>query len=143
MGTRPVIAGLIHKRAEIAGQIEHLHKRCRDLSDDLAAVDRVLRLFDPEIKVEAIRSKPVRPPHAAKRGELVKLAATFIRLAERPVTTAEVSAYVIEQRGMDAADPVTVKLMTKRTKDILNLQQKRGAIVSEMGPDRLLVWSVK
>jgi hypothetical protein len=58
MGDRPVsvdapntISGLQRKRAEIAGQIEHIQIGLRALVADLEAIDGALRVFDPDMRL--------------------------------------------------------------------------------------------
>jgi len=58
------ISGLVRKRAEIAGQIEHTQDQLRQLVIDLD------HIFDPSIELEEIKAKPVPPKHHAFRGQV-------------------------------------------------------------------------
>jgi hypothetical protein len=60
-----VLSGLVAKRAELAGQLEHHQAMCRQMLIDLDNVDATLRLFDADIVLEEIRPKPIPPRHAA------------------------------------------------------------------------------
>ena len=51
------LAGLVEKRAEIAGQIAHTRAVLRQLIIDLDHVDAAIRIFDPSYDVEGIRQK--------------------------------------------------------------------------------------
>ena len=44
-----VLTGLIAKRADIAGQIEHTQDKLRQLVIDLDHTDAAIRIFDPSI----------------------------------------------------------------------------------------------
>lgn len=44
-----VVTGLIAKRAELAGKLEHHHALVHQLMIDLDAIDQALRLFKPDI----------------------------------------------------------------------------------------------
>ena len=51
------LAGLVDKRAEIAGRIAHTRATLRQLIIDLDHVDAAIRIFDPNYDVEGIRQK--------------------------------------------------------------------------------------
>ena len=51
------LAGLVEKRAEIAGQLAHTRAVLRQLIIDLDHVDAAIRLFDPNYDIEGIRQK--------------------------------------------------------------------------------------
>lgn len=60
--------GLVRKRAEIAGQIEHTQDQLRQLVIDLGHIDASIHIFDPSIELEEIKARPVPPKHHAFRG---------------------------------------------------------------------------
>ena len=53
-----VLSGLIAKRAEIAGQIEHTQDTLRQLVIDLDHIDAAIHIFDPSIELEEIKARP-------------------------------------------------------------------------------------
>jgi hypothetical protein len=57
MENEHVFGGLIRKRAEIAGQIEHTQDALRKLVIDLDAMDAAIRIFDPNADIGAIQPK--------------------------------------------------------------------------------------
>jgi hypothetical protein len=62
------LAGLVEKRAEIAGQIAHTRAMLRQLIIDLDHVDAAIRIFDPSYDAEGIRQKIPTAAHRALRG---------------------------------------------------------------------------
>jgi hypothetical protein len=68
MENEHVISGLIRKRKEIAGLIEDVQLRMRQLIIDLDNIDATIRLFQPEIDLEEIRPSPLPPRHSAYKG---------------------------------------------------------------------------
>ncbi len=56
-----VLTGLMTKRAELAGLLEHHHAKVRQLMIDLDAIDQALRLFKPDIELDDIKPRPVPP----------------------------------------------------------------------------------
>jgi hypothetical protein len=63
-----VLTGLMTKRAELAGMLEHHQAKVRQLMIDLDAIDQALRLFKPDIELADIKAKPMPPRHAAYKG---------------------------------------------------------------------------
>jgi hypothetical protein len=67
------LAGLIEKRREIAGKIEHHQRVLNELIIDLDHVNHTIRLFDPDCDVQLAQPKCQRAPHDARpRGSTVK-----------------------------------------------------------------------
>jgi hypothetical protein len=57
-----VLAGLVKRRAEIAGGIEKAHESLRKMVLDLESLDATIVQFDPIYQVESIKAKAFRPP---------------------------------------------------------------------------------
>ena len=64
-----VITGLIAKRAEIAGKIEHLQDELRALVIDLDNIDHTIHVFDPSIELQEISKRPVPQGTKPSRGK--------------------------------------------------------------------------
>jgi hypothetical protein len=52
------VSGLISKRREIAGQIEHVQRQLRELVADLDHLDAAIRIFDPNVNVGPAKRYP-------------------------------------------------------------------------------------
>jgi hypothetical protein len=93
-----VLTGLIAKRREIAGQIEHLQDKRRQCVIDLDHVDAAIHIFDPSIELEEIKSRPVPPRHQAFNGEVTRIVRATLRnatrLASPPMSTAHTARVV-------------------------------------------------
>ena len=75
-----VITALVKKRATLEGEIEATHERLRQMVLDLENLDAILRLFDPDSQVEAIRPKAFRPPKDwSNRGEMSRIILSILR----------------------------------------------------------------
>jgi len=137
-----VVTGLMTKRAELAGMLEHHQAKVRQLMIDLDAVDQALRLFKPDIELEAIKPKPLPPRHAAYKGEVARIVLGTLRDAKRPCSTQELTMHVMAERGMNTADKRLVKTVTKRVGAALRHHRGKGLIRSVGGLGGLLVWEV-
>ena len=137
-----VVTGLMTKRAELAGMLEHHQAKVRQLMIDLDAVDQALRLFKPDIELEAIKPKPLPPRHAAYKGEVARIVLGTLRDAKRPCSTQELTMHVMAERGMNTADKGLVKTVTKRVGASLRHHRSRGLIQSAAGIDDRITWQI-
>ncbi|MCP5433066.1 MAG: hypothetical protein H6923_07320 [Alphaproteobacteria bacterium] len=119
------IAGLLEKHASLQGQIDAARRHLGSLIADLEAVERTLRLFDPE--AELPRAKPVRTHDAAFKGEMRGHVMAALRGATGPITSLEIARYVAQARGLEPAQDVLVRLR-KRVSACLYKLRQRGLV---------------
>ena len=137
-----VVTGLIAKRAELAGKLEHHHAIVRQLMIDLDALDQALRLFKPDIELDDIKSKPMPPRHAAYKGEVARIVLGTLRTTKRPCSTQELTMHVMAERGMNTSDKRLVKTVEKRVGASLRHHRTKGTIRSLKGLGDRLAWEV-
>jgi hypothetical protein len=137
-----VVTGLIQKRAELAGLFEHHQAKARQLLIDLDAIDQALRMFDPDIELEAIKPKPLPPRAAAYKGEVARIVLGTLRDAKRACSTQELAMHVMAERGMNTADKRLVKTVTKRVGACMRHHRNKGLVRSKGGLGDRLVWEV-
>jgi hypothetical protein len=105
------LAGLVEKRAEIAGQISHT--RATQLIIDLDHVDAAIRIFDPSYDVEGVRQKIPSAAHRAIRGDMTRATLDALRGAPGPMTTKELARHVMAERGLNTADTALLQLFSR------------------------------
>ena len=142
MATDLAVAALSRKRAELAGRIEHARSELDAMLASLAALDATLRLFDPEIRVQAIRPKPFPPVRNYQSpGMRVRDVLGALRETGRPMTTREIAARLLagQGRGGDekmlsrAGEIVGAALRKLRAKEVVSAQP---------GPGTRMLWSL-
>jgi hypothetical protein len=138
------LAGLLEKRAEIAGQIGHTRAMLRQLIIDLDHVDAAIRIFDPSYDVEGIRQKIPIKAHRAIRSDMTRATLDALRDAPGPMTTKELARHVMAERGLNTADAALLQLFTRRTGALLRWQKKRGILRSIKDPQhgRFDLWEI-
>lgn len=138
------LAGLVEKRAEIAGKLSQARAALRQLIIDLDHVDAAIRLFDPNYDVEGIRQKIPTAAHRSLRGDLTRAAFDALRDASGPMTTVELARHVMAERGLNTADTALLQLFTRRTGALLRWQRKKGVLRSVKDPKhgRFDLWEV-
>jgi hypothetical protein len=123
-----VLHALVRKRAELAGRIEHCQLELRHLIAELDHVDATIRIFNPDVDIPAIRSKPVPPRHAAFKGEVTRVVLDTLREAEAPVTSREIALTLMEARGLNPDDRELSIIMVKRVCACLRAQRMKGLV---------------
>jgi hypothetical protein len=108
------VAGLIDKRREISGKIEHHQCILNELIIDLDHLDHTIRLFDPGCDVLWAQPEKFPPRLGAFRGEMQRFVLGALRAASVPVTSLEIAIEVVKGRGLDPNDPRAVSLIRKR-----------------------------
>lgn len=126
----------------MAGEADALRARLARIAADLGHLDAVIRLFDPDHDVEAIRPKRPRGPGVARRGERSRALLDVLREAEGPIGTAELVRRVLARDGQDAGDARLAKEFTKRVETALARQERQGTVRGVRAPGRAVVWEV-
>jgi len=137
-----VIAALRDKRAELSGGIADLEKRIGQQRADLLHVDAVLRLFAPDLEPAAILPKAVRQPSGWFRpGELARMVLDVLRTAPAPLSIREITAQVMERRGLDPQDGRMAELLRKLVRNAVNRQA--ADLVERVEDGTLVRWRVR
>lgn len=137
-----VLSGLIAKRAELAGQLEHHQAMARQTLIDLDNVDATLRLFDADIVLDEIRPKPIPPRQSAYKGEVARVCFGCLRDAKAPLTTEQLAKHVMAERKMNWNDKRLARTVLKRVGACLRHFRGRGLLVSVENADGRLEWTI-
>lgn len=136
-----VLSGLIRKRSEIAGKIEHTQAALRQLVADLDSIDAAIKLFDPEADIPAIKPRQYPPRHAAFRGEMMRHVMGCLRLSEgKPVTTRDIALVVMKARGLNPEDQSLLVTIRKRVGACMWKLKQQGAVREIAGVGDLKEW---
>ena len=122
------VAGLIDKRREISGRIEHLQAELNDLIIDLDHVDHAIHLFAPDMDVSKTKPKQFPARHHAFRGEMQRFVLGALRAASEPLTSLEIAVEVVKTIGLDQNDPRAVTLIRKRVGASLTKLKAKGMV---------------
>ena len=138
-----MVAGLVRKRGELAGEIRATSDNLAKLVKDLEAVDAALGVVAPDMAVESIRPKMFRPPSDwANRGQMSRLVLSILRQSRDPLTTSEIAAQMILERGLDAGDRRLLPLMVRRVGSALRHQRDKDRVASSEGPGNYQLWII-
>ncbi len=80
------INGLLTRRAVLFKETIGLHKRLREIKKDVAAIDRILEIFDYDGDADDLMPQRLHET-IFRRGEVVRLVFKELRRAQNPLTT--------------------------------------------------------
>jgi hypothetical protein len=137
-----VVSALRLKRSEISGHIHDLEKRIVRQRANLANLDATIKLFSPGTNPDAIPSKRAyRRTRYFAHNELSRLTQDALRTASGPLTSAEIAAAVIQEKGMPPGDAAFKEIVVERVLTVLRRLAKRGAVVKR-GTSRNAQWAL-
>lgn len=137
-----VITALIRKRAELAGQIEHLQGQLRQTVIALDNVEATLRVFDPAIDLGEVAPRKVPTAHHAFRGEISRIVLEALRETTRPLSTSQLTERVMRERGLDTGDKVLCRVMGRRIGACLRHWKMRGAVRAIRQGNQVSFWEL-
>jgi hypothetical protein len=134
-------AALVRKRAELAGRIGHARAELDAMLASLAALDATLRLFDPELRPQAIRPKPFPPRRGPEQpGMRVRDVLGALRETGRPMTTREIAERLLAGRAVG-----NDKLVSRGSEIVgaaLRRLRARGVVACGAGADGRGMWAL-
>ena len=131
MGYDLALAGLLRKRAELAGEFEAAQMKLTSLMADLNSLDAAIRVFRPDIELGDLPEGVPPTPFAGFRGEIQRFILDTLRGANGPLDTFQIAELVMAKRGLDPADRMIRKLVARRTGYALSKLRKHSKVVSE------------
>lgn len=133
------VAGLIEKRAYLAGLMKHHRAELRKVICDLDHVDATIRMFDPDADVRRVARYPTK--HRATKGEASRFVLLLLKRATVPLTSLDIVMAQIKDRRLNADDQ-TIVLMRKRVGATLTAQQRLGVVKSIPQEGRYKGWAL-
>ncbi len=136
-----IISALRTKRAELAGEVITARKQLEKLRDDLDAIDRTLRVFDPNQSPDKIR--PVVRRKGAKMfryGECSRAVLDMLRRASAPMTAEQIAESLAVDFRLDLDGSEIRHRLLPRLRVLLKAFMRRGIVVGEGKPVR---WALK
>lgn len=120
------VAGLEAKREELLRFRKGLEGELHKVTCDIDHLDACIRLFDADQTPAAILRYATK--HRAQKGHLRRFVLTFLRDAEGPVTSRQITEAWIEARGLNADDQTFV-ILRKRIGACLTKLRVNGVVV--------------
>ena len=136
-----VLSGLITKRAELAGQIEMMQRKMRELVATIGHIDAAIRVFDPNAELDDI--KPKLPPRfQAFKGEVSRLVLNALREAGKPLPVSDLTFIVAAGRGINPDDKPFMRVLSRRVGACLRNLRRRKLVMMTRPPGSLGLWQI-
>ena len=102
MGQSLIVSGLVAKRSELAGEVEHYRQELQRLADELGHLDATIRLFDPDYDLGTIKSrKRGRRIQWFGPGECQRLVLETLRDAAEPLCGNTLTQALVAHKGLE------------------------------------------
>ena len=142
MAESQVVSGLVAKRGELAGEVEHHRRELQRLAEELGHVDATIRLFDPDYDLGAIR-----PRKRGQRtqwfgpGECQRLVLDTLRDAVEPLSGHALAQALVARKGLESR-PEGVAPVNKTTRAVLRRLVSQDVVRRASLPDGTGVWEL-
>jgi hypothetical protein len=134
---------LVKRRAEMIADLIKAQEQVQQLHGDLAALDAVIRQFDPDYPVGNIRPRYRRAPSPAEVGALSRAVLDTLRTAGEPLSAMEVVRRIIAERALDPNDRGLRTLMNKRVQMALRYQRTNAIVQETQGTGQFVLWEIE
>lgn len=135
-----VVSGLVAKRGELAGQVEHYRRELHRLADELGHVDATIRLFDPNYDLGTIRAR--KRGHRNQwfgPGECQRLILEVLRDALEPLSDRALTQALAARKGLEDSRKVLAPVQ-KTALAVLRRLAAKGVAGSVVLPDGTRAW---
>ncbi|WP_169999980.1 hypothetical protein [Campylobacter sp. RM9328] len=95
-----IISALTAKHSQLQGQITHQKELIKMLTNELETIGKTILIFEPNFKLNEIKSKSVRAISYFKRGELTREILECLK--NKPSTIDEISDYLFANSTADS-----------------------------------------
>src|SRR5580704_10153363 len=134
-----VISALRNKRAELSGELIAAEKRILQLRDDVANLDRTIRVCDPTAEPHTI--EPIlrrRKSTLIPRGQCSRAVLDMLRHADDPMTAREIATQLAARYRLNTYDTDARNALIGKLRNTL---ARQTALVSELRGDAK-VWKL-
>lgn len=137
-----VVSGLVAKRGELAGEVEHYRRELQRLADELGHVDATIRLFDPSYDLGVIRVR--QRSHRNQwfgQGECQRLVLEVLREAVEPLSGDALTKALLVRKGLVGHREAAAQVK-KTASAVLRRLVAKGVVRRSTRPDGTRVWAL-
>jgi hypothetical protein len=140
MAESQVVSGLVAKRSELVGQVEHYRRELHRLADELGHLDATIRLFDPNYDLGAFAVSKTGGRHQwFGAGECQRLVLETLRDAVDPLSGRALARTLLARKGLEDNREVLAAVQ-KTALAVLRRLAAKGVVRSQALADGTRVW---
>jgi len=142
MGQSLVVSGLVAKRAELAGEVEHHRQALHRLGEELGHLDATIRLFDPHYDLGSVRPrKRGRRTQWFGPGECQRLVLEALRDAVQPLSGRALAQALVVHKALESRREAVVSV-NKTAMAVLRRLLSKGVVRRASQPDGTWLWEL-
>ena len=135
-----VVSGLVEKRAELAGEVEHYQRELQRLAAELGHLEATIHLFDPDYDLGSVQPKKRgRRTQWFAPGECQRLVLETLRDAPEPLSGRALAEVLVARKGL-AGGPDIVAPVNKTAMAVLRRLLGKGVVRRSALPNGTWVW---
>ena len=139
MAESHVLSGLVSKRCELSGEVNHLKAEIDRVTEEITAIDSAIKVFNPDYDLRTLKAKAKRQKNKFfKHGEANKLIQDVLRDSERPLNTIEIAEGAAKLKGLDLAD-LDSNALKACTLTVLSRLRSSGVVIETGRDNNLLI----
>lgn len=128
MAETHVVSGLVAKRSEISGLVQHYQALIQKHQEDLRHLDAAIRLFSPDMDLRTLKPKEFRERNQYfKQGECKRMVLDILRCVGQPMIAQELARRIIEFKEF-AQDTEAARQIPKTVHAALKGLAKQGLV---------------
>ena len=140
MAESQVVSGLVAKRGELVGQVEHYRRELHRLADELGHLDATIRLFDPNYDLSAVAVSKAGGRHQwFGPGECQRLVLETLRDAVEPLSGRALARALVARKGLEDNCDVLAAVQ-KTALAVLRRLVAKGVVRNQALADGTRVW---
>ncbi len=136
-----VLSGLVKRRALLAGELDPGQAKARQLHADFAALDAVIRQYDPTYPVDSIAAKRPRNPDGTT-ADMGRTVLDVLRRAGGPLSIAATAERIVALRGLDVASGAVRAAVEGSAGRALQHQRAKETVRTADSTGRSMLWEL-
>lgn len=135
----PAVFALKRLHAELGGQIKDNRREAKRLAEAMKHVEAVLKMIAPGFNVASIAARRrYKSASPYKRGEVFRAVLDVLRLAEKPLTSREISEALLRKVGI--VEPTTKQIGDMYGAVHTSLRNHQGKTIERVGDGMPARW---
>jgi len=142
MAESHIISGLVSKRSELAGLVQHYQTEIIRISGDLNHIDATIKLFAPEFDLRTVRTKQHRERNQYfKSGECPRMTLDILRESSDALTSRQIAADMLRRKGLE---PSVEKIdqLQKSALNVLKRLEDKGLVMQGIQKGISHTWKI-
>ncbi|WP_036244164.1 hypothetical protein [Methylobacter tundripaludum] len=142
MAESHVISGLVAKRSELAGLVQHYQSEISRIAGDLGHIDATIKLFSPEFDLRTVRTKEHRERNQYfKSGECPRMTLDILRESGDALTSRQIAADMLRRKGLELSTERLDQLQ-KSALNVLKRLEDKGLVMQGLSKGISHTWKI-